>query len=121
MTYQIVLRSYYVTYLPMILTYISAQNILILSIHSFTNKHITICMDDKPISEVTSVKYLGVLIDSNLSWKSHNDEYSKKIAKSICILSKIRHFLPIDTLILLYYSQMYSFLRYGFEIRFLVT
>ena len=78
-------------------------------------------MDDKPISEVTSVKYLGVLIDSNLSWKSHNDEYSKKIAKSIDILSKIRHFLPIDTLILLYYSQMYSFLRYGFEIRFLVT
>ena len=75
-------------------------------------------MDDKPISEVTSVKYLGILIDSNLSWKSHIHELSKKIAKSISILSKIRHYLPIYTLndYILYYSLIYSFLIYGIEI-----
>ena len=43
---------------------------------------INLLLDDKPIRQTNSVKYLGVLIDSNLSWKPHIHELSKKIAKT---------------------------------------
>ena len=43
---------------------------------------INLLLDDKPIHQTNSVKYLGVLTDSNLSWKPHIHELSKKIAKT---------------------------------------
>ena len=59
------------------------------------------------------IKYLGVLIDSNLSWKSQVDSIVKKIKRSIGILSKLRYYVNITILINLYYSLIYPFLTYG--------
>ena len=47
---------------------------------------------------------LGVLLDSNLKWKPHITELSKKLARTAGVFFKIRHFVPLDTLKLLYYS-----------------
>ena len=44
------------------------------------------------------VKYLGVLIDSNLTWKYHTDNISSKISKAIGIIARLRHFVPVSTL-----------------------
>ena len=59
------------------------------------------------------VKYLGILIDEKLSWKSHIREVSKKISRSVGILSKIRHYTSQSVLIKLYYAILYPFLIYG--------
>ena len=59
------------------------------------------------------VKYLGILIDSNLSWKFHIDSICKKIKKSIGIFSKLRYFVPLKILVNLYYALIYPFLTYG--------
>ena len=56
------------------------------------------------------IKYLGVLIDSNLSWKPQVDSIIKKIKRSIGILSKLRYYVNITILINLYYSLIYPFL-----------
>jgi hypothetical protein len=80
------------------------------------HKVLSICIDNQSIREATSVKYLGVLIDSTLSWRPHISELSKKIAKSVGILSKLRHYLNTDILISIYYSLIYSFIIYGIEI-----
>ena len=43
------------------------------------------------------VKYLGILIDSNLVWKNHISHVSSKISKTIGTISKLRHFVPRST------------------------
>ena len=40
------------------------------------------------------VKYLGIMIDSDLSWKNHIDFICHKISKSIGIIAKLRHYIP---------------------------
>ena len=52
-------------------------------------------------------------IDSNLNWRNQVNYIKKKVNRSIGILSKIRYYVNINTLINLYYSLVYPFLIYG--------
>ena len=38
---------------------------------------------------------------------------SKKIKRSVGILSKVRHYINISTLVMLYYTLIYPFLKYA--------
>ena len=53
------------------------------------------------------------MIDSNLNWKSHISYVSKKIRRSVGILSKLRYYVNSNILINLYYALIYPFLIYG--------
>ena len=68
---------------------------------------------DKAINRVSSTKFLGVIIDQNLSWDSHIDFISRKIAKSIGILYRARHLLNLDILKNLYYNLIYPYVSYA--------
>ena len=60
----------------------------------------------KHISRSDSVKFLGVLLDESLSWRSHLVEISRKLARSAGIFYKLRHFVLLETLnlsIMLFY------------------
>ena len=70
----------------------------------------------KRIQREKYVKFLGVLLDENLSWKYHINELSKKLSRTIGIFYKIRHFVPYEVLKLLYYSLLHSFLSYGIAV-----
>ena len=59
------------------------------------------------------IKYLGVLIDSKLSWKSYIQEISKKSSRSVGILAKMRHYANINVLTKLHYTIIYPFQIYG--------
>ena len=45
------------------------------------------------------VKYLGILIDKNLSWKHHTDHVIIKVSRTVGLIAKLRHFLPTHTLL----------------------
>ena len=50
------------------------------------------------------VKYLGIIIDNNLSWKHHIDNIASKIGKAIGIIARLQHFVYSKTLSNIYTS-----------------
>ena len=79
-------------------------------------KKITIKIYKKAISEKDHVKYLGILIDSTLTWRNHIDNIASKISKSIGLLYKIRYFVDIKIIKTLYYCLVYPYLIYAIEV-----
>ena len=68
------------------------------------------------ISEKIYIKYLGVMIDSSLTWNAHIDKISKTIARALGLLYKIRPFVNMKILKMLYYSLVYPHLNYVTEV-----
>ena len=58
-------------------------------------------------------KCLGVLIDENLSWRTHFVTVAIKISKAIGTLSKCRHFVPSSVLVNIYNALITFYLTYG--------
>ena len=76
-------------------------------------RHIpTIKLKGETLENITETKFLGVMVDSSLTWKSHINLTTKKIAKSIGILSKAKQYFNNKTLLQLYYSFIYPYLIY---------
>ena len=76
-------------------------------------KSLNLKIDGVNIQEVSTVKYLGVIFDSNFTWKNHVNELCLKLSKTVGIFSKLRYYVNVDILIMLYYSLIYPFLTYG--------
>jgi len=73
---------------------------------------LAIIIDGLCINQVTSTKFLGIVIDTHLNWKDHILQISKKMAKNIGILRRMRHYLPSNILINLYYTFIFPYLSY---------
>ena len=54
-------------------------------------------IDGVNIQEVSTVKYLGVTFDSNLTWKNHVNELCLKLSKTVGIFSKLRYYVNVDS------------------------
>lgn len=62
--------------------------------------------------QVSSTKFLGIIIDESLSWREQIYCVSKKIYKSIGIIRKISLLVSKQCLLTLYYSLIYPHLSY---------
>ena len=51
------------------------------------------------------VKYLGIFIDKNLSWKHYIDYIAIKVSRSVGLITKLRRFLPVHTLLNIYTNK----------------
>uniref|UniRef100_A0A3Q3KL62 Reverse transcriptase domain-containing protein n=1 Tax=Monopterus albus TaxID=43700 RepID=A0A3Q3KL62_MONAL len=67
------------------------------------------------IERVYEIKFLGVMVDDRLSWKSHIRHVRNKMAKNISILARVRHMLDVKALRILYCSLILPYLEYGVE------
>ena len=74
---------------------------------------IKIKIGNKRIAEEKYVKFLGVLVDSTLSWKPHIKELTKKLTKITGIFFKLRYFISISQSVMLYNALVFPLLLYG--------
>jgi len=63
-----------------------------------------------------SVKYLGVLLDHFLNWNLNTKSLCSKLSSANGVISRLRHFVPISTLIQIYYALFFSHLNYSCQI-----
>ena len=77
------------------------------------NHKVILHINGQKLEQVKCIRYLGVYIDCNLTWKNHIQYISKKIKRSVGILSKIRHYVPLAILSQLYYTLIFPYLSYA--------
>ena len=81
-----------------------------------TNHDFKLKIGGKRILPSSHIKYLGVLIDSNLGFIPQINDIAIKLKRANGILAKLRHYLPRDILISVYYALFYSHLNYCTQI-----
>ena len=64
------------------------------------------------MERVESKKFLGVLLNENLSWKDHIKYIENKVAKNIGLLYRAKLFLDENLLLTLYYAYSHTYLNY---------
>lgn len=58
------------------------------------------------IEQTETYKYLGVIIDENLNWEPQIDKMCGKLASVCGVLSKVRHVLDRNSLMMIYKSKI---------------
>ena len=70
-------------------------------------------INNQQVERVESFKFLGVLIDHNLTWNNHVTLISNKLSRTCGILAKLKNLLPECILQLIYNALFLSHLNYG--------
>ena len=73
----------------------------------------TMTFDNIEIKRESSVKFLGVIIDENLTWKNHIEVVENKISKNIGVLYRASHLLDFKDLLKIYFSFIHIYIRYA--------
>ena len=93
---------------------VDKSNFIIISSAKKTSPHkVALTINNSPLIEKDSIKYLGVLIDKNLTWKQQIKQVNIKISKGIGILAKMRHYVPSTIIRNLYFAFIAPFINYG--------
>ena len=74
---------------------------------------VSITINKQPIERVTHIKFLGVIVDNNLSWAYHIKEITSKMAKSTYQLSRIKNFIDERCRKTFYHPYIHNKLEYG--------
>ena len=95
---------------------ISKTNFVIFASKNKPLKNVTLLLNKKAFEQKDHVKYLGILIDSKLTFQAHTSSVAKKIARVTGVMYKIRKFVNESTSRMIYNSLIYPFLLYGVPI-----
>ena len=74
--------------------------------------NIVLKIDGLPLTEKQSTKFLGVVLDSNLTWNEHIHNIHTSISRNIGVLYKLREYISEKSLLILYNSLVLSHLNY---------
>ena len=69
-------------------------------------------INDIKIKRENSLKFLGVMIDENLTWKTHVELFENKISKRVGILFKASHSLNSKSLLSIYFALVHPCINY---------
>ena len=77
------------------------------------DKNPNIEINNTSLLHVDHYKFLGIFIDSTLSWDTHINYISIKLSKTIGLMSKLKTFFPKHILLNIYNSLVLSHINYG--------
>ena len=80
------------------------------------NSGITLVLDGQTLNPTTSARYLGIIIDDHLSFKSYINHLENKVSRSVGIIVKLIYYLPHNILITIYYTLIQSHLLYALPV-----
>ena len=87
--------------------------------HSLNNElHCNIKINNQEIENVAEFKYLGIVIDNNLSFNKHAEYIAKKISKKVNYLSRIGKYLSAWTKRIIYNTIVHPHFIYCSTIMF---
>ena len=72
----------------------------------------TMTFNNIEIKRENSIKFLGVIIDENLTWKNHIEVVENKISKNIGVLYRASHLLDFKNL-KIYFSFIHIYISYA--------
>ena len=64
----------------------------------------SVIINNMPIERVTCFTFLGVIIDSNLTWSHHINYISNTLTRICGVLSILKHYVPVLILKIIYNS-----------------
>ena len=76
------------------------------------NSDIQIKIKNKPVGQVCSFNFLGIILDQHLNWNEHINHTSITISRYVGIFCKLKHYLPLYILRTLYNSLVLPQLTY---------
>jgi len=68
---------------------------------------------DRKIATARSLKFLGLTIDTTLTWKHHNSELTTRLNKACFAIRSIKPFMSLDILRSTCFSYAHSIISYG--------
>ena len=74
--------------------------------HIKLNQNIDIVMDNISLKKIKEVKFLGMIIDSQLNFRSHINDVKLKVSKLTGVIFKVRDFMTVDALRLIYFCHI---------------
>ena len=76
------------------------------------NQSVSIKFKDTELENVDNIKYLGVILDSQLNWSYYISYISNKISRSIGCIRRIKYVLSSKQLTNLYHALILSYIDY---------
>lgn len=89
-------------------------NYMIISPHKWNlNQNYALKLGNQSISQITSIKFLGINIDEKLNWTTHLSLVNKRISHSLMAIRQVKYYLPLSSLRTLYFALIHPHLMYG--------
>lgn len=76
------------------------------------SRQVRLAIDGEPIEEVKVFRYLGLVLDSHLTWGPHVDFLCDTVSKMVGIFYRVRDEIPLYALKRLYYGLVHSKITY---------
>ena len=80
------------------------------------NEYCSLSINNDAIENVDSIKFMGIILDSKLSWNDHIQLVTRKVSRSMGILYLVKNILNQKSLFTIYCSLVLPYLNYACEI-----
>ena len=70
-------------------------------------------IDNTLIERVTEFNFLGITVNECMNWNSHVQKIANKISRALGVMSRLKRYMPISAMKLMYDSLILSHLQFG--------